>query len=125
MIYQCDMDKVIVALKERARYCREKMETSTDNEELYGFLHGIEDATEIAIAILRTQQEVSGDEEFDELCKRITDYTDFSHGLEDSVGAQDYLSGFWDGRIAGGLGAVNALKLVNAKDWMEEETEDA
>ncbi len=121
MIIQSDMKKVLATLVHKAERYEERAKASTDNESLYGYLRGYQDATEIAVAILTSQQSV-GNEEYKELCDRIKAFVAFKYAHDSNINS-DYLENFKKGREDGGEGAVDALSLVNG-DWTKKETED-
>ncbi len=121
MIIQSDMKKVLATLVHKAERYEERAKASTDNESLYGYLRGYQDATEIVVAILTSQQSVS-DEEYKELCDRIKAFVAFKYAHDSNINS-DYLENFKKGREDGGEGAVDALSLVNG-DWTKKETEE-
>ncbi len=119
MIYQCDMDKVLAVLVDKAERYTEMANDSVSSESLYGYLRGYLDATEIAAAVIGATKEVPNDVEYESLCTRIEAYTSFEYASDSNINT-DYLENFKKGRKAGGVAAINVLSLVNGKSWLED-----
>ncbi len=120
MIYTDDLVKVSKALAQKSIEYERLAEENVDDESLYGYFRGFEDAVNIARGIIDSYSSAINCEEYVKLCVRITNCSSFRYAGDCNI-SPDFMGSFQKGRDAGGSAATGLLWLLKPDDWWNDD----